>query len=72
MRKDTVKDPDTEETDIEQYESTVADAPKKSKFRRFWDYVNDYKRKTVALALPSIAFDIAYSSFLFTMSILTL
>ena len=34
--------------------------------------MNDYKRKTVALALPSIAFDIAYSSFLFTMSILTL
>ena len=72
MRKDTVKAPDTEQTDIEQYESTVADAPKKSKFRRFWDYVNDYKRKTVALALTSIAFDIAYSSFLFTMSILTL
>ena len=40
----------------------------KSKARRFWDYVNDYKRKTVALALPSVAFDIVYSGFLMLMS----
>lgn len=43
--------------------------PQKSKFRHFWDYVNDYKRKTVALALPSIAFDIVYSIFLFSMAV---
>lgn len=46
-------------------------APRKSKFRRFWDYVTDYKRTTVALTLPSVTFDILYSSFCFTMSILS-
>ena len=50
---------------VESYE------PQKTKFRHFWDYVTDYKRKTVALALPSIAFDIVYSIFLFTMAVLT-
>lgn len=44
----------------------------KSKARRFWDYVNDYKRKTVALALPSVAFDLIYSGFLMTMSMFKL
>ena len=43
---------------------------RKSKARRFWDYVNDYKRKTVALALPSTAFDLLYSGFLMCMSMM--
>ncbi len=45
---------------------------KKSKPRRFWEYVTDYKRQTVALTLPSAVFDIVYSSFLFSMAILFL
>ena len=62
------KDKEIIRTDTE-----VADSaePQKSKFRHFWDYVNDYKHKTVALALPSIIFDVVYSGFLFTMSILS-
>ena len=43
---------------------------KKTKAKRFWEYVTDYKRTTVALALPSAVFDISYSGFLFAMSIL--
>ena len=60
------KDKENIQTDTEIIDSSE---PKKSKFRRFWDYVNDYKRKTVALALPSIAFDIVYSIFLFSMAV---
>ncbi len=62
------KDKDIIQADPETVESSE---PKKTKFRHFWDYVTDYKRKTVALALPSIAFDIVYSIFLFTMAVLT-
>ena len=54
-----------------QTETVESSEPQKTKFRHFWDYVTDYKRKTVALALPSIAFDIVYSVFLFTMAVLT-
>lgn len=43
---------------------------KKSKPRRFWEYVTDYKRTTVALTLPSVIFDILYSGFLMVMSFL--
>jgi len=62
-----------EETEELAEQSVLSDeeAPKKSKARRFWDYVNDYKRKTVALALPSVAFDIVYSGFCLTMSFLS-
>ena len=42
---------------------------KKGKFRRVWDYVTDYKRTTVAMTLPSVAFDICYSFFLLVMVI---
>ena len=62
------KDKDIIQADSETVESSE---PQKTKFRHFWDYVTDYKRKTVALALPSIAFDIVYSIFLFTMAVLT-
>ena len=62
------KDKDIIQADTETAESSE---PQKTKFRHFWDYVTDYKRKTVALALPSIAFDIVYSIFLFTMAVLT-
>lgn len=62
------KDKDIIQADPETFESSE---PQKTKFRHFWDYVTDYKRKTVALALPSIAFDIVYSIFLFTMAVLT-
>ncbi|MBR0395523.1 MAG: hypothetical protein IJI63_03305 [Clostridiales bacterium] len=61
------KDKDIIQADPEAVESSE---PQKTKFRHFWDYVTDYKRKTVALALPSIAFDIVYSIFLFTMAVL--
>jgi hypothetical protein len=71
MRKDKASVPEENIIPAEQEGSVISDEPRKSKSRRFWDYVNDYKRKTVALALPSIVFDIAYSSFLFTMSIIT-
>ncbi len=43
---------------------------KKTKTKRFWEYVTDYKRTTVALTLPSAVFDISYSGFLFAMSII--
>ena len=47
----------------EQGELIDANPPKKSKIKRFWSYVNDYKRKTVFLTLPSVPFDILYSGF---------
>ena len=65
--KETVQDNDL--TLIEPVEVDGSAESKRSKFRRFWDYVNDYKRKTVALTLPSIAFDIVYSSFCAMMSV---
>ncbi|MCR4556212.1 MAG: hypothetical protein K5779_00110 [Saccharofermentans sp.] len=59
------------ETDV-QIESSDNAAPEKNRFKHFWNYVTDYKRTTVALALPSVTFDILYSGFCFTMSILSL
>ena len=56
--------------DIDNETGGIAE-PQKSKPRRFWEYVTDYKRKTVALTLPSVIFDILYSGFLLTMSIFT-
>lgn len=53
-------------------ELTDSEEKKESKFKHFWDYVTDYKRKTVTLALPSVVFDIVYSGFLSTMAILSL
>ena len=49
--------------------SAAEEQKKKSKFRHFWDYVTDYKRTTVAMALPSVVFDICYSFFLLVMVI---
>lgn len=46
----------------------TAQEVKKTKAKRFWEYVTDYKRTTVALTLPSAVFDISYSGFLFAMS----
>ena len=48
----------------------IAPEVKKTKAKRFWEYVTDYKRTTVALTLPSAVFDISYSGFLFAMSII--
>ncbi len=53
-------------------EVTGFEAPKKSKAKRFWEYVTDYKRKTVAMTLPSTAFDIVYSTFCALMSVITM
>ena len=53
-------------------EVTGSEEPKKSKGKRFWEYVTDYKRTTVAMTLPSMTFDIVYSSFCAVMSVLTL
>ena len=52
-------------------EDEGSNEPKKSKAKRFWEYVTDYKRKTVAMTLPSTAFDIVYSTFCAIMSVLT-
>ena len=56
---------------VEQGELIDANPPKKSRARRFWDYVNDYKRKTVVMTLPSVPFDIVYSGFCLVMSLLS-
>ena len=56
---------------VEQGELIDANPPKKSRARRFWDYVNDYKRKTVVMTLPSVPFDIIYSGFCLVMSLLS-
>ena len=48
---------------------SVTDIQKKSKAKRFWEYVTDYKRRTVAMTVPSIAFDFVYSGFCFSMSV---
>ena len=69
MKKEEIKVPDEEL--ISEQDQSEDPAAQKSRPRRFWEYVNDYKRKTVALTLPSIVFDIVYSSFLFTMSLFT-
>ena len=53
-------------------EVTGSEAPKQSKAKRFWEYVTDYKRKTVAMTLPSTAFDIVYSTFCAFMSVITM
>lgn len=56
---------------VEQGELIDANPPKKSRVKRFWDYVNDYKRKTVVMTLPSVPFDIVYSGFCLVMSLLS-
>ena len=56
---------------VEQGELIDANPPKKSRVKRFWDYVNDYKRKTVVMTLPSVPFDIIYSGFCLVMSVLS-
>lgn len=71
MSKDKASIPEEKIISADQAANPISEE-QKSKFRHFWDYMNDYKRKTVALALPSIAFDIAYAGFLFIMSIITL
>ena len=53
-------------------EVTGSEAPKQSKAKRFWEYVTDYKRKTVAMTLPSTTFDIVYSTFCAFMSVITM
>ena len=53
---------------LDQVVSSDKEAVKKFRPRRFWEYVTDYKRRTVALTLPSVAFDIFYSGFCFTMA----
>ena len=57
---------------VEQGELIDASAPpeqNKSKAKRFWEYVTDYKRTTVVMTLPSVPFDIIYSGFCLVMSI---
>jgi len=71
MSKDKANLPVMDADIVQQEDSAGSDAAKKSKFRHFWDYVTDYKRTTVALALPSVAFDIFYSGFCFLMSIMS-
>lgn len=53
-------------------EVTGSESPKQSRAKRFWEYVTDYKRKTVAMTLPSTAFDIVYSTFCAFMSVITM
>jgi hypothetical protein len=65
MKKD--KDEILEDTEL-----TDSEEQKESKFKHFWDYVTDYKRKTVTMALPSVVFDIVYAGFLSAMAILSL
>lgn len=69
MKKDKTAIPENKELPVEIVGETVPEAEKKSKGKRFWEYVTDYKRTTVALTLPSAVFDIVYSSFLFSMSL---
>ena len=59
---------------VEQGDLIDASAPKtkkKSKAKRFWEYVTDYKRKTVMLTLPSVPFDIVYSGFCLVCSVIS-
>ena len=70
MKKDKPVIPEKQELPVEEAGTTAPETAKKSKGKRFWEYVTDYKRTTVALTLPSAVFDIVYSSFLFTMAVI--
>lgn len=70
MKKDKLVIPEKQELPVEEAGSSAPETAKKSKGKRFWEYVTDYKRTTVALTLPSAVFDIVYSSFLFTMAVI--
>ena len=69
MKKEKPAIPDITESPVEEVVESVSETEKKSKGKRFWEYVTDYKRTTVAMTLPSAIFDISYSGFLFAMSI---
>lgn len=69
--KEIIIEQEQEAQPVEQGELIDANPPKKSRARRFWDYVNDYKRKTVVMTLPSVPFDIVYSGFCLVMSLLS-
>ena len=69
MKKEKPAVPDITESPVEEVVESVSETEKKSKGKRFWEYVTDYKRTTVAMTLPSAIFDISYSGFLFAMSI---
>lgn len=56
---------------VEQGELIDANPPRRSKAKRFWDYVTDYKRTTVVMTLPSVPFDIIYSAFCLVMSVIS-
>lgn len=69
MKKEKPAVPDITESPVEEVVESVSETEKKSKGKRFWEYVTDYKRTTVAMTLPSAIFDISYSGFLLAMSI---
>lgn len=72
MKKERASIPEKQELPVEATGEVAAETTKKSKGKRFWEYVTDYKRQTVALTLPSAVFDIVYSSFLFSMAVVFL
>jgi len=69
MNKENTDNPVNEPVLSDTEEIISSSEPQNSKFRHFWDYVTDYKRKTVALTLPSLTFDFVYSGFCLVMSI---
>ncbi len=69
MKTDEDITPEESDITLDPEGISEAEVPDKSRFRHFWDYVTEYKRRTVALTLPSVAFDIFYSGFCFTMSL---
>ena len=71
MDNDKVINPVEAQETSDQVVSSEPEHPPRSKFRHFWDYISDYKRRTVALTLPSVAFDVIYSGFCFTMALLS-
>ncbi|MBR3247836.1 MAG: hypothetical protein IKG03_05525 [Clostridiales bacterium] len=70
-RKETIQEQITEPAVEAGLAESEDKTEKESKVKHFWNYVTDYKRTTVALTLPSVTFDILYSGFCFTMSILS-
>ena len=72
MKKDKPVIRDMQELPVGSAGESVPETEKKSKGKRFWEYVTDYKRTTVALTLPSAVFDVVYSSFLLSMAVLFL
>ncbi len=69
MKKDKANITDEEKAPAADTEISGSGVQKKGKIKQFWNYVTDYKRKTVAMTVPSIAFDFLYSGFCFTMSV---